>query len=309
MIGSKIFKNLKYITLFLTIFNSNVSMAVECELSVSVTSPSTITYQDQSSVYQYSLNILKTNQDACSGRIGISPGLADSYNRKLYNGVNYLTYNVFKGYDLSQIIKDLPDSTTSLDYITYSFEEGENIPKQIDFFLKIDNDQQPYFLKRSGLYTDSLNINFYPTDSTTSYKTMILSPSAQVSSIFAIRVGPQNQTYSSSTSSTSLIFNPSNQTKNASIYVLANDEYSISISSENYGKLVHSDNANFTIPYQAYLNNTQISLLQPNTTSHYQVTESSGKEFFLTFSLEMDPYSLLFGNYTDTITVSVFPLE
>jgi spore coat protein U-like protein len=287
----------------------NFSIAAECELSVSITYPASINYQDQSPIYQYTINLLKTNQDPCSGRIGISPGLSDSYNRKLYNGSNFLTYNVFKGQDMSQILKDLPDSIGSSDYITYNFEEGENILKQIDFFLKTDNDQQPSFLKRAGLYTDTLSINFYPTDSTISYKTILVSPSAQVSSIFAIRVGPENQTYSNAMASTSLTFTTENQTRNSSIYVLANDEYSISISSENFGKLVHSDNSNFSIPYQTFLNNTQISLLQPNITNHHQVTESSGKEFILTFSVEMDPRSLLFGNYTDTVTVSVFPVE
>lgn len=298
------------IVLILLILAPKVSIAEECVLEASI-DYLPITYQDNSLPNEMILTLTKTNLSACEGRIGISSGNSVNYNRTLSNSIknSTLSYGLFGQDTLVTELKDVPDAIGSSEYISFSFLEGQNLTKQISIYLKIDNNQQSQFLKPAGNYSDSITINFYPTTSVISYKSIPVSLQAEVQELIGVKVGPINQGYDSSESTALSELNYNEQSKQLSAYVISNVGYSVSFNSTNLGVLVKNGSNGISIPYSLIINGIPRTLTSTYTISSEFVTNSNGNEIPITIGTQILPSQQYTGTYSDTIIISIIAME
>lgn len=285
-----------------------ISFGEDCDLVVSVPSP-TGTYSQSNTNERIAQEIIltKTNMAACSGRIGFSNGAASSIPRALSFLNSTLSYSIYENNYSLVNLKDIPDSSSTEEYITFSFVAGENITQSIPFYYKLDDNQQQFFLKRSGTYTDTVNINFYPLEGLIPYKTTSMNITGIVTPLYSIRVGASNSNYEFSTIDHQLTFDKFNQSRTASAYVLANDSYTLSVTSLNNGKLIHSVDTNSNISYALSIDGIPITLETVDSIQYENITPSIGFDHVLNFSCIINSQNQLSGTYSDVLTITVSP--
>lgn len=300
----------KYSLVAFAFLYSSVVLAEDCELSVSIPSTSgTYSSSNLNERVPQTIVLTKLNNAACSGRIGFSTGQSGIYPRELSLDSDNLTYSLYKTPISGLDLRDVVDATSEDEVISFSFPEGINLIQNINFYYKINDNQQQFFLKKSGTYSDSINVRFYPINGLISYKTVSASFSAVVDPLYQIKVGSPGIGYDSAITSHSLTFDKNNHYRDASVYVKANNSYSVSFSSLNLGRLVHVANPTAFINYSLFFNNL-IMNLQTGDSVHYQDnTLSIGEEKIMNFYCPIDPPSQLTGTYTDTITITIGPIN
>lgn len=256
--------------------------------------------------------IRRTGGNGCDFFFTFDYGSGGSYNnRRLVQNSYSVPMNIYKDSAHTQILKQLPDATTTADVITGTFPNGNPSPSTITITFYPQLGSTSY--NRFGSYTDSFRgkvyngtpaANFGEEDHADINMTYTMAKKIDLSivptgGVFNLADVTENISFGSLVAGAVRTFD---------ILVKYNAGYLVKISSANQGRLKHASYTD-TVPYTLAVNSSAVSLSGSNT-SPVTVTSGTGVSpangLLLSSSVTINSVgNARAGNYSDQLTVTV----
>ncbi len=303
-IMNKSFLALLFLSLFL--ITPAMGQGVNCSYSLTVDN-TTLNWSGSNLVKSINIRVTRGNRNRrCdNARIGITKGFSGNYNRRVYSWFNGLEYNVYKNNSTSNQLKELADINTNTDYIDATFSSGQT-STTTSFEIRVPYPNLGRTTVPQGSFIDFLRAEIASTQSPNrivSEGFMVL-----INSNSEIAVSLVNTGGSFDQSSTSFLMDFATlfqgDAKGMDLIVKTNTDYTISISSQNGGRLKHVS-ANYFVPYIFKLDGGTRSLSGGSFSFSGNAPGGSNNE--RRYSVEISIGSVankLAGEYQDTITIT-----
>lgn len=269
------------------------------------------------SIKAISIQISKTNPDACTFGLGFSQGVAGSYTRYAEKADgSQLKYQIYQDTGASKILKDVPDLSTANDVIMVTMPAGSPPITQIYYF------DVPYAtavaptLAASGSYTDTFIINAYegadfsslvaPPDATAS-----VSVNLTVDKMVNLALVDTGGVFQDTATTKSIEFGQlvTGKTARFDMVVRTNAGASVTVESLNNGRLKHTTKNSY-VDYTIYVNNVAAdpSGATPVLTGPTQ-TALVGVGYPVKVVIGTVNAMSLAGPYSDTVTITATATE
>lgn len=106
---------------------------------------------------QYFFDVEFSTDENTSMVIGVSTGTYTKYDRRAYQGLEYITYTFHIDDILATDLKDYPDFKKINEYIPCNVSKNDPSPIQKNFYIEVPTTQ----FTPAGIYTDTVDINIY----------------------------------------------------------------------------------------------------------------------------------------------------
>ena len=302
--------------LFLLIFfiSLQTSAQVNCNLTLLVDDIN-FTWDGSSKVVTGNISLRRGNRrPSCRlFKIGFSQGLAGNYNRRMFNGSNYLEYNIYKNSSTNSELKAFADFSNNFNDHIYVFFPNNQSTVVTTFEARLPNPNDGRSFIKKGSYIDNI----------TATATSIFGSSLSSSDNFNVSVFVPTEidislvntgaSFNKNATTYSMDFGTLEQgeIKSVDLKVRSNAGYNVELSSVNGGALKHltvSDNIN----YQMKVNGNTQTFPGANSPlsigSASGVTNEDGTNFTLSFQIG-DPENKASGQYQDTITITATSID
>jgi spore coat protein U-like protein len=242
-------------------------------------------------------------------RIYAGKGQANSYDRKAYNGSNFVSYNIYTNVSGGAIVKDFPDAGAG-EFLSGSVPQP-NTPVPTEFFVRIP-DILSIFATPAGVYTDVIPFNVYAVrnNGRVEFQTQrFMTLSINIPRYAELSLVSQNAPHDSNSTVYTMDFGTlqSNTELSADLIVVGNVGFSVMMSSLNGSRLM---NQQASVPYQIKVGQAPYLSLSPagahfQTAMRYSGTQVQGVRYPLRVRLGQVSSQLPTGLYQDTITVTI----
>jgi hypothetical protein len=215
---------------------------------------------DQSIAVEIDLYRFNSDKDCKKYELGISTGTASSYERRLYNGTSTVAYNFYETDRTTRIIKDIGDGNKDNNV---SIDFKKNYYKKVIIYAKMPNPYESGNLL-PGQYADTVSINIVPKKkNTTGGTSKNISLYLNVQSDLSICLVDKGQPYEEGRTNYALMYGTlvEGQTKGLDLIIKSNSGYRVTVSSENDGRLTHTNSTNYKIDYSFIVNGQSRSLV------------------------------------------------
>lgn len=241
--------------------------------------------------------------------IGFSTGLAGNYNRRMFSGSNYITYNLYKDNLTGTPLKTLNDASNDSELVIVNFPKKADTVKTVTFEgrFPFPNDGRSFLAKANYLDTISVTVINKQGNSialTSSFQVNLnIPPEVNVSLVDA------GNPYDPSANNYTMDFAVLNQgaVKNVDLKVKSNAGYTLSARSTNGGALKHKTKSDL-ITYDFKVSGTTKTFPGPNGSiplgSGVGVTPVNGVNFPVSITITGNPSSKIAGIYEDTIYIT-----
>lgn len=301
------------ILVLMNFLTSNAS--AQCGLSIvanNISATWDITWVQQS----VSITVSKTNPAACTFGLGISQGVAGSYNRYAADAGNQLHYQVYSDVAGSKIIKDVPDTATVNDVLMVTLPAGSG-PQVVQYFFDI-----PYalatspFLAHAGTYTDNITINAYEGVTPSSYvsppaASAAVGISVLIEKLIKLSLTDLGGIFVDGATTKAINFGKltTGEISRFNLALQTNAGFEVTLSSANAGNLKHVTAASL-IPYTLTVNNVAADLTGavPVVSGSGQ-TSLNGLIYPVKITVGSIPSTSIAGNYSDVVTVTAVVTE
>jgi hypothetical protein len=268
------------------------------------------------------LTINKSGPDACDFGVGFTKGTAASYaTRAATDGAKTVQYQLYKENSLANILKDVPDITTTNDVVRGGFAGGTNMSQASSYYLQIpyNADTAPALIS-SGSFTEIYNVNLYegtdPLGFVTPVDSKAVSVTITVPKIIAISLVSSGGGFieGQTTQNVNLGSLYEGQSTGLDLRVRSNAGFEVTFSSLNNGNMKHAT-ANSLVPYKFYFNgallNMSNSLAVPvSAVIRAGQTAMSGIAYPLKVVVgDVMGGNKLSGAHSDTITITATTTE
>jgi len=257
-------------------------------------------------VQSVTVTIRKTG-GTCSFVIGATTGGGDTFTTRVLNGSgNTLPFNLYTTSTRTNVIKDLPNATTS-DLIVGSFTSNGTSTKTVTYFYDI----APQQIVAPASYSRSMQIKLYEVNGSTVSlsQTANVNHTATVNTLAELSLIASGGAFDSGSTTQSLNLGSMATAQNVGfdMRVRGNTGFDIQLNSQNRGVLKHSDSSvTDTVPYVMKVNGATMNLSGgggatfdgPSTK-----TGITGNVFPVEISVGAQTGTA--GTYTDVISVSV----
>lgn len=300
-------------------FTSMASAHADCGLSLQVSNIS-IVWNQNFSFQAVNLVVRKSKKQECDYSVTFGKGSASNYERRMRNGTNELRYQLYKDSSLTQILKEVPDLTSSSDYISGSFPEEASQAQTVTYYVQIpydpagDRRTQP-----SGVYTDNFTVKLYEDKNHNTFHkpedVANVQISATIPKLLEISLVDSGAGFDASATSRTENFGnlAQGQSRSFDLLVRSNAGYKITFSSRNSSSLVRSGDPKRDrqrIPYIASVGGTRYTIgRRTQVASGSGQTGAGGAQHPVTFIITGDPSQAFAGSYADTITVTAINTE
>jgi len=298
---------------------SSIAYSANCNLQLSA-SNITLTWTPQFVVQTQTVTIEDKNKKECDYAVTFTSGGGSSYQRRIESGANSLRYQLYKDAGLTQVLKDVPDITNSTEYITGYFPDGATATQTVTFYVQIPLDlaTQPA-IRPAGTYSDSFSVKVwqgtYPAFTSNLKDSKGINISATIQKLIELSLVNSGGAFNSAQTNYSVLFGTlptSGATQGFDLLVRSNAGFSVSLSSQNNGKLKHSS-ANSTVDYNLSVNSAPVSLVNSQTLP-VQVASGSGQTSLggATHAMSITTGTTdlsIAGSYQDLITVTIATTE
>lgn len=304
----------KIISLFCLMPFIPLTSFADCGLALTASNIS-ITWNLNFNFQSILVTINKTKKPACSFGLGFTKGSAGDYStRSLASGGNSLTYQLFGDVGLTQILKDVPDITSSAQVVTGSFSSGANQSQTATYYMQIPSTSP---LKPPGTYQDSFLIHLYEGSNPLNFNNADATASVTLSTIIPRMLeislvssgGGFNTVQTSQTINFGTLSPSGGQSLGFDMLIRSNAGYVVSYSSQNDGVMKNTNPAiATTVPYTLQVNSATKNLVG---SSSIPVSVATGTgQSSLTGTLHNvtvsngSSESAMAGTYSDIITVT-----
>ena len=295
------------------LFSLNLMADPVCDYHFDL-SNAVVLIEESSQVIQKDMEIWR-GQNSPNGRcdryrVFFSKGLANSYQRRAYNGFgHYVNYNLHSNINQTGVLKDSGDAVNNNEFLHGKAPEKYTHYTQ-SFFISVPGLETT--LVRSGTYMDivqvtifgfnnnSGNYNFEETDN---FIVLLYIPKrVQISLV------DEGGVFDSSSTSKVLDLGliSQGQVRGADLRVVSNSSYQVKISSQNNGQLKQSQGD--TINYSLKVNGGNVALsgssTGPVTIGNGDLTSSAGDLFNLKFTILETTNQKSAGMYQDVLTIT-----
>ncbi len=238
-----------------------------------------------------------------------------SYDRKLYKGTDSLDYQIYINNATTKIFKEFPEASVNNDVINGRTPKGNSgSSKEIDkkFRVRIPKLQ----LVPAGTYTDSFTMRLYEGTvggSSTEEDFINVNFTTDVAEMLELSILDPGESFDPAKSSYLADFGSFSTA--ASIFcdlrVRSNAGYSISLNSDNAGRMKRVSAFEAYFPYQFKLDNNLIDLSQgtieiANATG---LTSYNGDLFSIEIYADPVSSSVVAGSYRDDLTITVASVD
>lgn len=289
----------------------------KCDLSVNVGNV-TVNWNQNFEFQAVTFTVHKKKKRACDYQVFFSKGGASNYNRRMINWISSLNYQLFKNSGLTEILKDRADATSAQNFISGSFPEGKDLTKSATFYFQIPlNLATTPTIKPSGIYMDTVAVSVYQAGvvdlpgNGQADDVVSVNLTAIIPKILEISIVNTGGTFDPNSRSKVLDFGAlsEGQQKSLDLLLRTNAGYSVSLSSQNGGKLKRTSSPMTTVNYTFSANGSNYSLANPVV-----IAQGSGQTSMNGVKTRMDMTigstdSGMSGSYQDVITVTVTNTE
>ncbi|OQW52816.1 MAG: hypothetical protein A4S09_08205 [Proteobacteria bacterium SG_bin7] len=242
----------------------------------------------------------------CDFFVTLTAGGSGSFDRKLFNGAEFIPYNIYRDNSFSAVIKDIPEAGPG-EVLTGSFQKTGDESKTFTVLVKALTSS----LKPAGVYFDNVSLKIYrsaysttaPVAKTvngirTSYSQPVVQSLSLVDAGGAFQQGDTKQFVS---------FNPLREGARQSFDLLirSNSNYTLKVESQNAGKLKHANLERF-VSYSLEIAGSSLPLNGPTVvnrmSSRYDTT--TGDRYPMSVKIGATRGALA-GKYNDYITFTV----
>ena len=264
---------------------------------------------------QLAITVSKKGDPGCDYFVTISRGGAMDYNRKLFKGASTLPYQLYTGYPLNFVVKDIPEATSDNDVIPGSFQTKGTSSAVATYWAVLGN---PAYLPW-GLYQDVVTVKLYQGDVNGTYNLITsqsMSFSYQVAKAIDLSLVPSGAAFDPTQTSMFLDFGPLEQGKNKSFDVVMkyNAGYRLSIASVGQGTMRNIlPSSSSTVPYTLSANGVAVDLsggiaLPATLSTGAGVSSGAGTRVPVTVAIGSTEKSMA-GTYADVLFLVVTSTE
>ncbi len=247
----------------------------------------------------------------CTYFIVFSRGFSSNYNRAMFKGAASYSYQLYRTFPYTDVLKDLSDVVTSSDMVSDSFPDNAGSMQNTDSYRAVLGSAG---LSPVGLYMDSVTVRLYEG----SLSNYVLRDTANVNISYSVTrsidlsLVSSGSAFNANSTSMTLDFGTmyTGESRAFDIVIQTNAGYSLAFSSLNGGNMKHTSLSGATIPYLAYVNGSPVALGSSSTVVATGSGTSPSGGNRIPVSLAIGSLSNgVSGNYGDSITVSVQTTE
>jgi spore coat protein U-like protein len=302
------------VSISVTLFTAKTYAA--CNLTLNASNIS-ITWNQNFNYQAINFSVTKTNNPPCDIAISFTAGgSADFSNRRLTYLANTLNYQLYKNSSLTKVLKDGAAVTSSDNYLSDSFSSGSNKTQNFTYYVQIPQTSAttPTY-KPSGTYVDTFSIKVF--ENTEPTGPLRVSSNVTISTLMPklleISMVQTGGGFNSSQTTRNIDFGSisEGESRGFDLLVRSNAGYSVSMASQNNGRLKHTTpSITSFVPYQLLVNSSQKDLSNGSVTvaAGPGQTSTAGVANEVTF-IAGSTASSVAGNYSDNITVTVITTE
>jgi hypothetical protein len=234
-----------------------------------------------------------------------------SYNRQMYRGFDTAPYQLYRSFPYVDVLKDISDAVVSSDVISSSFPENAGSIQNVDTYRAVLGNTSGVPV---GIYFDTVTIRLYEgtlssyslQDTTTVFFWYSSTRSTDLSLVST------GSAFNAAATNMSLDFGTmyTGESRAFDIIVMTNAGYSLSMSSQNGGKMQHTSLSTGSVPYALTVNSNTVSLGSGNTVvaTGSGASPAGGTRVPVIVTIGSLGNSVS-GDYRDSVTVTVQTTE
>ena len=284
-------------------------------LSVQGVTPVYDFFSGSATAQAYEIGVTHNAGDSCDFFVTFSRGGASTYDRQMVLGGDSLSYQLYSQANQTGVLKDLLDAGSGLEVLSGALSSQDISPRTLTFYLVIPANQ----VVPPGTYQDTVTVSVY--EGTLGGSPVLadadgLVVSSTIARDIQLSLRDTAAPFDPEDNSQSMDFGilEQGESRGFDLMVRTNAGYSVSMVSENQGRLKHMDvpaAANTTVDYTLKINNVakDLSGTQPiEVTSGTGVTSLEGVRHPTTVTIGTVSGKVA-GIYQDTVTITAATVE